>query len=341
MIERKASLLTVGILIGVVAASFLFTYLLRQDRLSPGRGDGVIVLRLAHVLDSGHPVHEGMVYFARRVEELSGGKVSVPIFPNGQLGSEPETMEQAQNGALALVKTSAAAMEGFVPEMATFSMPYLFRDEEHYWDVLMSELGDEFLEMGSRVGLLGICYYDSGSRSFYTARRPVLKPSDLRGQNVRVLPSRTAMDMVSTFGGSPVPVPWGELYTALQQGMVDGAENNPPSLLSSRHYEVARHYSLNEHVRLPDILVISDLIWQRLSPEVQGWVMQAARESTEFQREVWRRESDAALETLEEAGVTIYRPDIELFQEAAAPLYENIRDQRVVELVERIRNHGR
>ena len=130
MIERKASLLTVGVLIGVVVSSVLFTFLLRQERLRPGT-DGALVLRLAHVLDSGHPVHEGMVYFARRVEELSGGKVSVPIFPNGQLGSEPETMEQAQNGALAIVKTSAAAMEGFVPEMATFSMPYLFRDEEH------------------------------------------------------------------------------------------------------------------------------------------------------------------------------------------------------------------
>lgn len=340
MIERKASLLAVGVLIGVVTASFVFTFLLRKERLSPGAADGTIILRLAHVLDSGHPVHEGMVHFARRLEELSGGKVVVPIFPNGQLGSEPETLEQAQNGALALVKTSAAAMEGFVPEMATFGMPYLFRDEAHYWDVLMGGIGDEFLGMGARVGLLGICYYDAGARSFYTVRRPVLHPSDLQGQKVRVLPSRTAMDMVSTFGGSPVPVPWGELYTALQQGMVDGAENNPPSLLSSRHYEVAKHYSLNEHVRVPDILVISDLIWQRLGPEVRDWVMRAARESTEYQREVWRRESDAALEALQEAGVIVHRPDSGPFQEAAAPLLENVRDPRVVELIARIRSHG-
>ncbi len=340
MLKQKFSSIIVGILIGVVFASALFSHLLRKERTAFGDGDGAIVLRLAHVLDSGHPVHEGMDFFARRVEELSGGRVVVPIFPNGQLGSEPETMEQAQNGALAFVKTSAAAMEGFVPEMAVFGMPYLFRSEEHYWDVLFSDIGDEFLEMGRRVGLVGICYYDSGSRSFYTVRTPVRTPDDLRGQKVRVLPSRTAMDMVSAFGGSPVPVPWGELYTALQQGMVDGAENNPPSLLSSRHYEVARHYSLNEHVRLPDIMVISELIWDRLSSEIQDWIMQAARESTDYQREVWQRESDAALVELERQGVQIYHPDSAPFREAAQPLYDGIRNPRVIELIERIENFG-
>jgi TRAP-type C4-dicarboxylate transport system substrate-binding protein len=149
------------------------------------------------------------------------------------------------------------------------------------------------------------------------------------------------MDMVSTFGGSPVPVPWGELYTALQQGMVDGAENNPPSLLSSRHYEVARHYSKNEHVRLPDIMVISELIWDRLSPQVQAWIIQAGRESTEYQREIWRRESNAALEQLIEYGVEVYYPDIEPFRLAAEPLYQAVRHPGVLEMIERIQEFGK
>ncbi|MCD8481819.1 MAG: TRAP transporter substrate-binding protein [Verrucomicrobia bacterium] len=229
---------------------------------------------------------------ARRLAELSMGSVVIEIFPNGQLGSEPESIEQVQRGALALVKTSSAAMEGFVPDMAVFSLPYLFRDESHYWQVLEGEIGRELLRAAEPVGGIGLCYYDSGSRSFYTAHRPILRPEDVRGLKLRVLPSRMAMDMVSTFGGAPTPIPWGELYTALQQGMVDGAENNPPSLLSSRHYEVARHFSLNEHTRVPDILLMSKAIWDGLPPHVQIWVQQAADESVAFQRACGKKEQN-------------------------------------------------
>jgi tripartite ATP-independent transporter DctP family solute receptor len=154
-----------------------------------------------------------------------------------------------------MTKTSAAPMEGFVPEMAIFGIPYVFRDNDHCWRVLESEIGRQLLAAGQSVGLHGLCYYDAGSRSFYTIDRPILVPDDLRGLKIRVQQSKTAMDMVEALGGSPTPIPWGELYTALQQRMVDGAENNPPSFHSNRHFEVCKHLSLDEHTIVPDILV--------------------------------------------------------------------------------------
>lgn len=323
--------------LGVLAGTFLATLLLLAWKPDPNANSGRRVLKLGHVLDQSHPVHAGMAYMAERLAELSGGTLVIEIFPNGQLGSEPECIEQVQRGALALVKTSSAAMEGFVPAMAVFGLPYLFRDEEHYWDVLMGPIGAEMLRLSESVGAIGICYYDSGSRSFYTTRRPVLTPEDVRGLKLRVLPSRMAMDMISVLGGSPTPIPWGELYTALQQGMVDGAENNPPSLWSSRHYEVARHFSLNEHTRIPDILLMSKAIYDQLSPLERQWLRQAADESVVFQRKLWQESTAASLERLAEAGVQIHRPDPRPFAEAVQPLYERHMRGAIAEWAERIR----
>ena len=221
--------------------------------------------------------------------------------------------------------------------MAVFGLPYLFRDADHFWAVLNSEIGRELLEAGQGVGIHGLCYYDSGSRSFYMIDKPVLEPQQLRGTKVRVMKSRMAMDMVSTMGGAPTPIAFGELYTALQQGLVDGAENNPPSLLSSRHYEVARHYSLDEHSRVPDMVIFSQTVWATLSAQERGWLEQAAADSVVFQRELWTVKSDEALATIEAAGVTIYRPDKAPFVAATAPLYEQYRDTMIGDLAERVR----
>jgi TRAP-type C4-dicarboxylate transport system substrate-binding protein len=158
-------------------------------------------------------------------------------------------------------------------------MPYLFRDDDHYWKTLLGDVGAEILQAGENQGVVGICYYDSGSRSFYTLTKPILKPEDVREMKLRVLPSKTAHDMITTLGGGPTPIPFGELYTALQQGMIDGAENNPPSLFTSRHYEVAKHYSLDEHTRVPDVVIFSKKIWDGLDPQVQRWIAEAANDS--------------------------------------------------------------
>jgi len=297
-----------GLLLGLLAATAGFALVIRHRNLSGARG-GQIVLKLGHSLDQNHPVHAAMVYMSRRLKEKSGGTVDLQIFPNGQLGTETECIEQLQRGALAMTKTSAAPMESFIPEMAVFGVPYVFRDGAHCWRVLEGDIGQQLLASGQRVGLHGLCYYDAGSRSFYTIDRPVLAPDDLKGLKIRVQKSKTAMDMVEALGGSPTPIPWGELYTALQQRMVDGAENNLPSFYGNRHFEVCKQFSLDEHTIVPDILMISQRVWRDLPPHVQLWLQEAADESSDFQRRLWVEETEKALNAVRQQGVTVHQPD--------------------------------
>jgi len=332
--RKETSFLAVGLVLGALLTATVFVFIQRQG---PADAAGRTVLKLAHALDQSHPVHAGMEYMAERLIELSGGQMEIQIFPNGQLGSEPETIEQLQRGAVDMVKTSTAAMEGFVSEMAVFGLPYLFRDDEHYWNVLNGEIGRELLAAGDAVGIHGLCYYDSGSRSFYTIDEPILTPEDVAGEKIRTLPSRMAMDLISTLDGAPTPIPWGELYTALQQRMVDGAENNPPSYLSSRHYEVAKHFSLDEHTRIPDMVIFSHDTWIALTAQQQAWVNQAAAESVTFQRQLWAEKTEEALAAVAAAGVTLYRPDKAPFIAATQSMYDRIADSPIGQLATRIR----
>jgi len=335
--DRKSfSFLALGILVGALLAVALLVPSIRASRTGSGGAERT-VLKLAHVLDQSHPVHGGMLRMAERLKELSGGTVELLVIPNSPLGSETESLSQLRSGALAMTKVSAASLETFVPEMAVFSLPYLFRDADHLWKTLEGPIGAELLRAGDRVGVHGLAYYDSGSRSFYTVGKPVLTPQDVQGMKIRVMQSPMAMDLIRTFGGAPTPVAWGELYTALQQGMVDGAENNPPSVTTSRHYEVAKHYSLDEHTSIPDVLVVSKIVWDRLTPQVQAWVQQAATESVPHQRHLWDEQVERSMAELEKAGVKIHHPDKAPFVAASAPLYEAFRGKPLGRLAERIR----
>ncbi len=333
--KKEISFLICGMLIGALIATCGFAWFLRNYEGS-FRG-GQVVLKLGHSLDTSHPVHKGMEFMKQRLEELSGGKVTIDIYPSSVLGSEIECIEQLRNGSLAMTKTSAAAIENFVPEMSVFGMPFLFRDEAHYWAVLNSDLGRELLQKGNAQYLLGLCYYDSGSRNFYTKSRPVRTPDDLRGLKIRVMNSPTSVEMVQRFGASAVPIAWGELYTALAQGTVDGAENNPPSFTSNRHYEVCKHFTLNAHSRIPDVLMVSTIVWNKLDPEVQGWLQQAADESSEFQRHLWEEKTAESLEQARAEGVTVYEVDQALFAEKVQPMYDELKDETLKTLIRRIR----
>jgi tripartite ATP-independent transporter DctP family solute receptor len=188
------------------------------------------IIKLGHGLGVTHPVHEAMLYLAKKVEEKSGGEMVVKIYPNQQLGSERELVELLQIGSVGMTKVSSAALEGFAPTMQVFGMPYLFRDDAHQLSVLQGEIGKKLLLDPQKYLLRGLCYYDSAKRSFYTKDKPIETPAVLAGLKMRVMESYTASNMVKSLGGSPTPVSYGELYTALQQGIVDGAENNAPSL---------------------------------------------------------------------------------------------------------------
>jgi len=294
----------------------------------------VRVLKMGHTLEASHPVHEAMLFMSRRLDEISDGSMRIDVYSGGQLGSERELMELLQIGSLAMTKVSSSPMEGFVPEMKIFNIPYVFRDQEHYWRVLNSDVGREILLAGDEVYLRGLGYFDAGSRSFYTVDQPVHSPEDLQGLKIRVQQSQTALRMVEALGGSPTPISWGELYTALSQGVVDGAENNPPSFQSSKHYEVTNFYSLNEHTWVPDIVLVSSYIWSTLTEQQQAWLQQAMDEAVVYQRELWAQATEEALTTVEQAGVTVIRPDKKPFMARAEQLHESYQGTPLYELIQ-------
>lgn len=335
----RVSFLIIGLLCGLVAAGGWFAWL---GQRGGGGNAAATVLNVAHGLPVSHPVHRGLEEMARLVEEKSGGRMKFRLFHSEQLGTEVECLEKAQAGTLAITKVSAAVVGNFVPVYQVFSLPYLFRDEGHFWRVLDGGIGGSMLEQlatkgdGTPSGLHGLAWYDSGSRSFYT-KRPVRGPADLRGLKIRTMSDPVAMDMVQAMGGSPTPIAWGELYTALRQGTVDGAENNPPSLLSSRHFEICKHYILDHHSRIPDVLVMSAAVWEGLNAEQRRWVTEAARESGIHQRKIWAEESAKAIEELKKAGVSVVEADLAAFAAKTANVMEKHAAGEIGAWVEKIR----
>jgi len=294
-----------------------------------------VILKLGHGLDIAHPVHKAMVYMADRVKEKSAGRMKVEIYPNEQLGTEKESIEALQLGYMAMTKTSTAPMEGFVPQMKIFGIPYLFRDSEHFWKVLKRPIGKELLLSGQSKGLRGLCYYDAGARSFY-AKKEIHSPADLKGMKIRVQNSIMSIKMVEAMGGSPTSIPWGELYTALDQGVVDAAENNPPSFCTSRHYEICEYYTLDEHTMLPDILVISTRAWNNLSPEFQQILQEAVDESVEYQRKIWAEAVEKDMKTVQDAGVKVIYPDKQPFRDSVRSVWNEFDGTDIGELIKRI-----
>ncbi|QDU90442.1 C4-dicarboxylate-binding periplasmic protein precursor [Pirellulimonas nuda] len=331
IVGKSTSFLLLGLLAVTLAATAVAALGLGQ-----GVHSGPLVLKLGHSLDQSHPVHVAMEHMAQRLAEKSGGTMLLEIAPNGQLGSETDCIEYLQRGALALAKTSTSPLESFVPSMAVFGVPYAFRDEDHFWKVIEGEIGEELLAAGADHGVHGLCYYDAGARSFYTVNRPILAPDDLKGLKIRVQESKTSIAMLKALGGSPTPMSFGELYSALQQRIVDGAENNPPSFTSTRHCEVCKDYSLDEHSRTPDILLVSELWWDRLNADQKRWLTEAADESTTVQRRLWREETNKALRTAESEGVRIHRPDKSAFIEKVAEMHEAYGDSEIGVLLRRI-----
>ena len=294
-------------------------------------------LKLAHGLPTEHPVHKAMVFMQERLAEISGGKLTIQIYPGGQLGSEQQNVELLQIGSLAMTKVSAAVMESFSDDYKVLGLPYLFRSKEHGFKVMDGEIGRELLLSTENKWIRGLCFYDAGSRSFYTISKPIDTPDDLTGMKIRVMKSKTAMEMVQALGGSPTPLSWGELYTALQSGVVDGAENNPPSFYTSHHYEVCKFYSLDEHSAVPDVLIIGKTVWDRLTDQEQKWLQQAANESVLVERKLWAESVKESLKIVQEAGVKINYPDKELFREKVKGIYEGYKsNERINSYIQRI-----
>ena len=282
-----------------------------------------------------------MEFMAELVAEKSAGRIRIDIYPSEQLGSERECLELLQIGSLDMTKVSCSVLEGFVPAMSVLSLPYIFRDEGHRFQVLEGEIGKGLLLEGEVYWLRGLCYFDAGTRSFYSKDKPILNPADLIGLKIRTQESPTSIKMVQAMGGSPTPIAWGELYSALQQGVVDAAENNPPSFYLSRHYEVCKFYSLDEHTGVPDVLLISTKSWRDLSEDAKRILQEAVEECAQLQKKLWKDATRLALESVQKAGVEIHYPDKTEFiaKIQSMYLYENSKSPPEINtLIQQIKN---
>ncbi|KUI96575.1 TRAP transporter substrate-binding protein [Vibrio sp. MEBiC08052] len=309
----------------VAAASISFT------------ASATTILKLSHNQDRNHPVHKSMQYMAEKVKEYTHGEVKIRIYPNGQLGTQRESMELLQNGALDIAKSNASELESFEPAYGAFNIPYIFHDRDHFYRVLTGQVGDDILNASKGKGFIGLTYYDGGARSFY-AKKPIKSPADLKGMKIRVQPSPTAVNMIKLMGGSPTPLAYGELYTALQQGVVDGAENNETALTNSRHGEVAKFFSMDEHTMIPDVLVISEESWNKLTPDQQVAIHKAAKESMLYHKDLWTKMIAEAQEKAKTAmGVSFVKVEKQPFIDAVKPMHdEALSNQAIAKYVKEI-----
>ena len=298
----------------------------------------VKIIKMGHGQVVSHPVHQAMIFLGKRLEEKSGGTIKVKVYPNQQLGTERELLELLQIGSLGMTKVSTATLEAFSPEISVLGLPFLFRDDVHIAQVLQGQIGKELLLSAEKYWLRGLCFYDAGKRSFYSKSKAIDTPADLKGLKIRVMESKSAINMIRGMGGSPTPVSYGELYTALQQGIVDAAENNPPSFYNSRHYEVCKFYSIDEHTAIPDMVLISTKVWAALSPEEQRWVQEASDESAAYQATLWEKSVEESLREVQKAGVQISYPSKDLFLAQSASVYALVIKERpqLAPLIQRI-----
>lgn len=303
-----------------------------------GEREQVKVLKLAHILDPSTPVHQAMKFMGERLESMSGGKMKIDIYASGQLGNERECLELLQLGSLDMTKVSSSVVENFVPTMGVFSLPYLFEDQNHYWQVFNGDIGKEILLQGEPYWLRGLCFYDAGFRSFFINGKAVHKPDDLDGLKIRVMRSNLSIRTINLLGGHATPLAYSELYSALQQGVVDGAENNPPNFYQMKFYELCRHFVLDEHSAPPDVLLMSTHTWNKLSNQEKEWLEKAVEESVVYQRKLWDEMTQSALDAVQAAGVTVIRPDKKPFQEVVKPIYDELKEHDLGKWIKRIQD---
>ena len=283
--------------------------------------DGPIVMRLAENQPDTNPVTVAMHIFADLVEEKTDGEIVVEVYSNAQLGQEPETIEQAQTGVVEFARVNSVVLAEVAPEIGVFTLPYIFANWDHKYRVLDGDIGRRSLDSLEAFGLVAFAFMDAGTRNFYTTE-PVRTLADLAGMKIRVQPSEISIRMVELLGGVATPMNYGEVYSALQTGVIDGAENDYVSYFTSSHYEVARYYSLDGHLSPPALLLMNKNTFDALSPEHQAAIREAATEASVRQRELMSDFQDESRDAVVAAGVEVIEVDVSVFQDAVAPIYD-------------------
>jgi tripartite ATP-independent transporter DctP family solute receptor len=296
-----------------------------------------ITLRSADIHPDGYPTVEAVKYFGQLLEQRTNGRIKVQVFPSQQLGQEKDTIDQTRFGVIDLNRINMAPFNNLIPETFVPALPFIFKSVAHMRAVMDGPIGDEILKAFEPHGLVALAFYDSGARSFYNSKRPINTPADMKGLKIRVQQSDLFIDLVKALGANATPMPAGEVYSAIQTGVVDGAENNWPSYDSFRHAEVAKFYSKTEHSMSPEVFVMSKISYDKLSPDDQKLVRQAAKDSVVKMRELWEAREKASEAKVRAAGSQVNEVDKQAFIEAMKPVYDKyVTNPKLKDMVARI-----
>ncbi|WP_397294194.1 TRAP transporter substrate-binding protein [Paracoccus yeei] len=297
-----------------------------------------ITLRSSDTHPDGYPTVEGVKAMAAEVKEKTQGRICIEVFPSSQLGEEKDTIEQTQFGVIDMIRASFGSFNDIVPITQTVSLPYLYKSDEHLHKVMDGPIGQEIAKGFEEHGLVPLAYYDGGARSFYNAKKPIKTVEDLKGLKFRVMQNDVFVDMMTALGATATPMPYGEVYSSIQTGVIDGAENNFPSYDSSGHAEVAKYFTLDQHLMVPELVAVAKTSWEKLSPEDQAIMREAAQNSATLQRRLWAEQEKASEDKVAAAGAEIIKDvDKTAFIEAMAPVYEKyVTTPEARDLVKRI-----
>lgn len=307
-----------------------------QSSTNGASGDGVIKLKLGDVLAPEHPHSQSYNFFAERVKELSNGKVEVEVFVSSTLGNQRDLVEGLKLGTVQIAKTMTTGLSAYIPEVQVFDLPYMFESRDHFYRVLDGEIGQYFAkEKMAEKDFIGLGYFDGGIRSVYSTEK-IVSLADIKGKKLRVPESPIFMGMMDAFGAAGTPMPVGDIYTSLETGVIDGAENAPIFYESEKHYEAAKYFIKTEHMMTPDIVLMSKSYFESLPTDAQEAIMQAAAEMVEFERNLWQEMEAKSLERLEAAGVEFVEVDKSEFQEAAKKVWEEFADVVGQDMIDKI-----
>ncbi len=309
-------------------AAFLAATLLTVAYVSvPAAAQQKTVLKASDVHAAGYPTVVAVENLGKKLEQATNGRVGVQMYPAMQLGGEKEAIEQAQVGAIAFARVSVGALGPVVDDLNVFNMPYVFRNTAHMQKVIDGPIGQELLDKvtNSGKGLIGLCWMDAGARNFYDTKKPIKTVADLKGLKIRVIGNPIFVDMANAMGGNGVAMGYDQVFSALQTGVVDGAENNPPSFVFDNHYQVAKFYTIDEHLIVPEMLVFSKKAWDAMSKEDQALLLKFAKEAQQEERKLWVAYEQQAMDKAKAAGIQIIQvsdADKKAFQDAVKPVWD-------------------
>ena len=316
----------------------LMAALLATSAMATAASACEVTLRSSDTHPEGYPTVVAVQEMGKMLEERTNGLLCIEVFHSAQLGQEKDTIEQTQFGVIDMNRVSMGPFNNIIEETQVVSLPYVFRSVEHMHNVMDGPIGDEILAAFEQHDLVGLAYFDGGSRSFYNSQKPITSMEDLAGMKFRVMQSDIFVDMVGALGANATPMPYGEVYSSIQTGVIDGAENNWPSYESSGHFEVAGYYTLDQHLIVPEVLVMSKASFDKLSAEDQAIVRQAAKDAVPVMRGLWAEREKVSEQKVRDAGVEVITDiDKTPFIEAMKPVYEkHVTSDKLKDLVTRI-----